>query len=228
MSNLYRGPSIDASYQVLVHLAKRFQRRYFRNQPIRNKNCLWRPHLVTDQDEMSNLYRGPSIAASYPVSVHLVMQFQRRRSFRNQPIRNKNCLWWPCLLTDRDEISNLYRGPCIDASYPVLVNLAMRFQRRRLKCEKLMHDGHQVMAKAHIPFRFIWPCGFRGIHVIELLCYNWRFANFWLEIWSHNWRFFIEVFDACFYCLLMFSFCLFRYWTNCIPFQYILFTFLSY
>jgi hypothetical protein len=27
---------------------------------------------------------------------------------------------------------------------------------------------------------------------------------------------------------LMFSFCLFQYWTNCIPFQYILFTFLSY
>jgi hypothetical protein len=26
MSNLNRGPSIDASYQVLVHLAKRFQR----------------------------------------------------------------------------------------------------------------------------------------------------------------------------------------------------------
>jgi hypothetical protein len=47
------------------------------------------------------------------------------------------------------------------------------------------------------------------IHVIELLCYNWRFANFWLEILTHNWRFFIDVFDACFYCLLMFSFCLF-------------------
>jgi len=34
-----------------------------------------------------------------------------------------------------------------------------------------------------------------------LLCYNWRFANFWLEIWSHNWRFFIDVsidiFDVC-------------------------------
>ena len=29
MSNLYRGPSIDASYQVSVHLAKRFQRRIF-------------------------------------------------------------------------------------------------------------------------------------------------------------------------------------------------------
>jgi hypothetical protein len=29
MSNLYRGPSIDASYQVSVHLAKQFQRRRF-------------------------------------------------------------------------------------------------------------------------------------------------------------------------------------------------------
>ena len=29
MSNLYRGPSIDASYQVSVHLAKRFQKRRF-------------------------------------------------------------------------------------------------------------------------------------------------------------------------------------------------------
>jgi hypothetical protein len=28
-----------------------------------------------------------------------------------------------CLLTDRDEISNLYRGPSIDASYQVSVHL---------------------------------------------------------------------------------------------------------
>ena len=28
-SNLYRGPSIDASYQVSHHLAKRFQRKRF-------------------------------------------------------------------------------------------------------------------------------------------------------------------------------------------------------
>jgi hypothetical protein len=29
MSNLHRGHSIDASYQVSVHLAKRFQRKRF-------------------------------------------------------------------------------------------------------------------------------------------------------------------------------------------------------
>jgi hypothetical protein len=36
MSNLYRGPSKDASYQVSIHLTNRFQRRFFRNQPTRN------------------------------------------------------------------------------------------------------------------------------------------------------------------------------------------------
>ena len=53
---------------------------------------------------------------------------------------------------DRDGISNLYRGPSIDASYQVSVHMAEGFQRRRLKCEKLTDDGHQVMAKAHIAF----------------------------------------------------------------------------
>jgi hypothetical protein len=53
---------------------------------------------------------------------------------------------------DRDEITNLYRGPSIDASYQVSVHLAEGFQRRRLKCEKLTDDGRKVMAKAHIAF----------------------------------------------------------------------------
>jgi hypothetical protein len=45
-SNLYRRLSIDASYQVSYQLAKRFQRKScFRNQPIRNKNCLRRPYI---------------------------------------------------------------------------------------------------------------------------------------------------------------------------------------
>jgi hypothetical protein len=51
---------------------------------------------------------------------------------------------------DRDEMSNLYRGPSIDASYQVSDQLALQFQRRRLKCEKLTDDRRQVMAKAHI------------------------------------------------------------------------------
>ena len=107
------------------------EEKIFFNWPVRNKNCLWRPCLSMDRDKMSNLYRGHSIDASYQISVHLGKRFQRRRFFRNQPIRNKNGLWWPCLLTDRDEISSLYRGPVIDAFYQVSVHLTKQFQRRR-------------------------------------------------------------------------------------------------
>jgi hypothetical protein len=59
---------------------------------IRNKNFLWQPCLLTDRNKMCNLNRGPSIDTSYQVSVHLAKQFQRRRFFRNRPIRKKNYL----------------------------------------------------------------------------------------------------------------------------------------
>jgi hypothetical protein len=52
---------------------------------------------------------------------------------KSPPIRNKNCLWRPCFLTDQNEIANFDRGPSIDASYQVSVHLAKRYQRRRRK-----------------------------------------------------------------------------------------------
>jgi hypothetical protein len=123
---------LPTKFRFIHCMAKQFQRRrFFTNQPIRNKNCLWWPCLLTDRDKISNLYRGPSTDTSYQDSVHLAKRFQRRRFFRNQPIRNKNCLWQPCLLTDGGIMSNLYREPSIDASYQVSIHLAKRFQRRR-------------------------------------------------------------------------------------------------
>ena len=79
------------------------EEKIFRNRPIRNKNGLWWPCLLTDRDEMSSLYRGPSIDASYQVSIHLAKQFQRSRFLKIGQFRNKNCLWRPCLLMNWDE-----------------------------------------------------------------------------------------------------------------------------
>jgi hypothetical protein len=42
---------------------------------------------------------------------------------------------------DRNKMSNLYKGPSIDASYQISVHLAEGFQRRRLKYEKLTDDS---------------------------------------------------------------------------------------
>jgi hypothetical protein len=119
--------------------------------------------LLTDRDEISDLERGPSIDALYKVSVHLaevsdwliskkssplkpLYQMNRIQKtlnefclFRgedfkkNRPIRNKNCLWRPCLLMDRDEMSYIYSEPSIDASYQVSVHLAEGVSEEKIK-----------------------------------------------------------------------------------------------
>jgi hypothetical protein len=65
---------------------------------------------------MNNLYRGPSIDASYQVSVHLAKLFQRRRFF----------------LIGQSETRIVCGGQISD-------QFALRFERRRLKC-----DGRQT------------------------------------------------------------------------------------
>jgi hypothetical protein len=114
-----------------------FREDFFRNQPIRNKNFLWQPCLLTDWDEMSNLYRKPSIDASFcpdpstNMAPQAILVSDWLISKKSSPLKP------PCLLMDRDKKSKLYRGPSIDTSYQVSVHLAKGFQRRRLKCEKL-------------------------------------------------------------------------------------------
>ena len=123
-----RGPSSEHFWQVWLKSVQRFQRRRFKcekltderttdaypwqkltwpmarwakNQPTRNKNYLWRPCLLMDWDEMSKLYRGPSIDASYQVSDHLSEGFQRHISviqfrylYRDNCILNTDIYIW--------------------------------------------------------------------------------------------------------------------------------------
>ena len=97
MSNPYRGPSI---YRCFLSSFDSFgkvvsEEKVFRNRQIRNKNCLWRPYLLTDQDEMSNHHRGPSIDTSYQDLVHLAKLFQKKANRRQMPSDGKSShgLW---------------------------------------------------------------------------------------------------------------------------------------
>ena len=52
---------------------------------------------------MSNLYREPSMHADYQVSFHLLTRLQRKRLFRNRPIR-KNELPMAAMFVDGSEL----------------------------------------------------------------------------------------------------------------------------
>ena len=161
------------------------EERNLKNQPIRNKNGLWWPCLLMDRDGLNNCYRGPSIDASYQVSVHLAKRFQRRRVYKISQSET-SCLWWSCLLTDRDEINTLYRGPPIDASYQVSVHLAKWFQRRFFFIGQseiwITYAGHvserigtkwafvieDLPRMLPTKFRFIWQSSFRGKDFLEI------------------------------------------------------------
>ena len=79
-----------------------------------------------------------------PSFVSFGQAVSEEKILKNRPIRNKNCLWWLCLVMDHNKMCTLQRGPSIDASYQVSVHLADSFQRRRLKCEKLTDDMIQL------------------------------------------------------------------------------------
>ena len=148
-NNIYRRMSIYVFYQVLVHLAMRFQRRrFFQKQELPVATMLVSESGRNEQSLQRTVHR--CFLPSFGSFAHAVLE--ENIFLKNRPIRNKNCLRWPCLLTDRYEMCNLYRGLIINASCQVSVHLAKLFQRRRLKCEKLTDDGRQVMAKAHIAF----------------------------------------------------------------------------
>ena len=163
---LYRGfsihcrcflPSLGSFGQAVS------EKKIFRNWPTRNKNYIWRPCLLTDRNEMSKPNRGSSIDASHQVICGSFGPMVSEKTFRNWPTRNKNCLWRPCLLMDRDKISILYRGSSIDASYQVWVHLGMQFQGKR--CLEIDQSETKIAYGGHV---CIWIRTKRAIFIKDL------------------------------------------------------------
>ena len=133
MSNFYRGPPIDASYQVSVHWPGGFRGEDFFKSANQKQELPVVAMFVNESGQNVQFLERTVHRCFLPSFGSFGHTVSEEKNLKNQPIRNKSRLWRSCLLTDRDEMSNLYRGSSIDASYQVSVHLAKRFQRRFLK-----------------------------------------------------------------------------------------------
>ena len=120
------------------HSAKRFQRRRFLKLTNQKTRIVYGGRVCKRiRTKWALLIEGLSEMLPIKFCFIWLRGFSGEHFFRNWPKRNKNCLWWPILFTDWDQMSNLYRWPSIGAPYQVSVHFVNRFQRRRFKCEKL-------------------------------------------------------------------------------------------
>ena len=83
------------------------EEKIFSNSPIRNNNRPWWPCLLMEYERNKYSLQRTSHRCFLPSFGSFGQAVSEEKNFKNQPIRNKNCLWWSCLSMDRDGMSNL-------------------------------------------------------------------------------------------------------------------------
>ena len=128
-------PQMFPSYQVLVHLDNWLQRRRFFSQKWTNqKQELPVAAMFINGSGRTVQYVQKTFHGCFlPRFSSFGQAVSEDNIFLNRPIRINNCLWWPCLLTDRDKMCNLYRGPSIDTTYQVSVHLVKVILEEKIK-----------------------------------------------------------------------------------------------
>ena len=76
------------------------EEKIFRNRLTRNKNCLWRPMFVNGSGRNEHSLQKTAHKCFLPSFSSFGQAVSEEKNFKNQPIRNKSRLRWPCLLTN--------------------------------------------------------------------------------------------------------------------------------
>jgi hypothetical protein len=121
-------------------------------------HCLWHVELIRSwvgwacvaHSVLRNIYTEPFIGASSQIPVHLATRFLIDQSEKNNypsqiPVHlatrflidqseKNNYLWWPCLLTDRNELRNRYKRTFHGCFLPSFGSLGKALSREKIVC----------------------------------------------------------------------------------------------
>ena len=103
------------------------------------------PVSLTFHSVLRKLYTEPSICLPTQFRSIWLLDLRGEYFFRNQPISNKHCLWWPCSLTDRDKMGRSwpwsygslnYNYLCHQCLSPLMLSVQIS---NRVRCTTLCH-----------------------------------------------------------------------------------------
>jgi hypothetical protein len=104
----------------------------------------------------------------------LAWWFLTRRFFKFQPFRTCYWPWQPCWISDLHQKHKSGRGPSNEHIWQVWLKSVQRFQRRRVKCEKLTDRQTLTHDKSS---HGLWPGELKKKHSTHLIkhdfCYAW-------------------------------------------------------
>jgi hypothetical protein len=96
--------------------------------------------FLTDEDEMSNLYRGPSIDASYQVSVHSAKRFSEEKIFKNRPRSRRPVIFSSPCQRQCEPLPSL--GVCRLLTFHILIFSSETLPPKELKFSRNAYGGH--------------------------------------------------------------------------------------
>ena len=98
LRKLNTEPPIGASHQVLVIWLSSYREEDI--QKSTNQKQEWPVAALFNGSELNEQSLQMAFQGCFLPSFDSFGKVVSEKIFRNQPIRNNNCLWWPCLLTD--------------------------------------------------------------------------------------------------------------------------------
>jgi hypothetical protein len=101
--------------------------------------------------------RFTSLVQDHPMIIHavtiqLAWWFLTRRFLKFQLIRTRYWPWQPCWISDLHQKHKSGRGPSNEHLWQVWLKSVQRFQRRRVKCEKLTDGRTTIPWQAHMAY----------------------------------------------------------------------------